>query len=124
MNYDHRYPTYRDWLRDDAVMPNEDPLVLTREVPPRDSAGAQQFFVFEPYGYPPAADAPPAATGPPWPEPGILRVVELVVSNGFDPASLGTTGPLANRATKPGFETQVHRWVFLSVAESSAVRCP
>jgi hypothetical protein len=37
-------------------------------------------------------------------------VVELVVSNGFEPAD--GTGTRPNRTTKPNFETQVFRWVF------------
>jgi hypothetical protein len=59
-----------------------------------------QPFPFHPYSY----DAPAA------PAPGGLHVVELVVSNGFEPAD--GTGTRPNRTTKPNFETQVFRWVF------------
>jgi hypothetical protein len=51
-------------------------------------------------------------------------VVEVVVSNGFDPVLVGTIAPGANRAPLPGFETQFHRWVFLTVPPSASVPCP
>jgi hypothetical protein len=57
-------------------------------------------FPFHPYTY----DAPGATVT------GGLHVVELVVSNGFEPAD--GTGARPNRMTKTNFETQVFRWVF------------
>ena len=106
-----------------TVLPNEDRTQLLRDVPPRTAGGAPQFFEFAPYDYPPAPGAPDAGVGPPYPYPGIVRVVELVVSNGFDPTVVGTAA-LSNRAPKPGFETQVQRWVFLTVPQSPTVPCP
>jgi hypothetical protein len=106
----------------DAVPPNADPTILTRDVPPRVS-GVPQYFLFKPYDFGPAQGAPDVGhSAKPYPDTGILRVVELVVSNGFDPAQ--ATSVLPNRAPAPGFETQVFRWVFLSVPESASVRCP
>jgi hypothetical protein len=58
---------------------------------------------------------------PPFDEAGTVRVVDLVVSNGFDPR---LELPLPMRTPLPGFETQVHRWVFVLVPESPAVPCP
>jgi hypothetical protein len=47
-----------------------------------------------------------------------VQVVELVVSNGFDSAT--PDGGLPNRTAKPGYETQVYRWVFQPVPGSAA----
>lgn len=120
VNYDPQSSvnsSYKEYV----VPPNADTTNLIREVPPR-AAGVQQFWAFRPYDYPPAIGAPDPGHGYPYPDPGILRVVELVVSNGFDPSVVGTA-PLSNRAALPGFETQVYRWVFLSVPQSATVRC-
>jgi len=121
VNYDPRFAAYSRTWRENPVPPNAETTNLLREVPPR-IGNAQQFFDFEPYQHPPAHDAPWPEHGSPWREPGILRVVELVVSNGFDPEASST--PLPNRKVKPEFETQVHRWVFLTVPESSEHPCP
>jgi hypothetical protein len=120
VNFDPRVTLNRTWVQEVAIPPNADTTNLIRSVP---------RFSFSPYDFGPAPGAPsvapvPRAGGASWyPQDGILRVVELVVSNGFDPAIVGTA-PLSNRAPKPGFETQVHRWVFLTVPESAAVPCP
>jgi hypothetical protein len=58
--------------------------------------------------------APASATLPVLP----VQVVELVVSNGFD--STPPDGGLPNRTAKPGYETQIYRWVFQPVAGSGA----
>ena len=86
------------------ILPNPDSTNLVRGVPE---------FVFRPYTYPPPMGTTPVP-GPPYNQDRVLHVVELVVSNGFDPSAVGTN---ANRAPKPGFETQYHRWVFLNTAE-------
>lgn len=105
------------------VPANPDPLILERDVPP---------FEFHPYGYPAPEElgsfASPSA-------PGIVHVVELVVSNGFDP---NPAAPEPNRtpAVIDGaarFEIQTYRWVFVHVPESppgcsagdpGCARCP
>ena len=51
---------------------------------------------------------------------GAVHVVELVVSNGFDPAADVVTATLPYRTPGPGFEIQVYRWVFLTVEPSLA----
>ncbi len=62
---------------------------------------------------------------------GALHVVELVVSNGFDPNADTPTAALPYRKPKLGFEVQVYRWVFLTVPPSpesctgaACVTCP
>lgn len=88
------------------VPADPNPLVLERTVPP---------FSFRPYGYPPppeiSAGADPTA-------PGVVHVVELVVSNGFD-ADPQAPEPNRTPAVVPGggrFEIQTYRWVFVNVA--------
>jgi hypothetical protein len=50
-------------------------------------------------------------------------VLELVVSNGFyDPVT--DPGPTPNRTPRPGFETQVYRWVFTYADLASCGGCP
>lgn len=120
VNYDFRAPTWNRMWRTppDVILPNADTTNLTRVLP---------SFTFEPYFAPPPYDTDIAASLDPfgiWTGEGIVRVVELVVSNGFDPSLLNTVAPGANRAPKTGFETQYHRWVFLTVPPSSSVPCP
>ena len=62
---------------------------------------------------------------------GALHVVELVVSNGFDPSADSPTAELPYRKPKLGFEVQVYRWVFLTVSPTpddctgqACVTCP
>jgi hypothetical protein len=115
VNYDYRDTSHSRIWQSSVIAPNADTTNLERPVP---------SFTFEPYQAPPPYGTP-ALTGPPYPDPSVLRVVELVVSNGFDPAAVGSTGPSANRASKlPAFQTQVYRWVFLTVPESASVPCP
>ena len=119
VNYDFRASPWNQMARPpDVILPNADTTNLTRILP---------SFTFNPYTYGPPYAPPgviPSLSGPPYYDAGVLRVVELVVSNGFDPALLNTVAPGANRAPKPGFETQYFRWVFLTVPESSSVPCP
>lgn len=67
------------------VVPSEDPTNITRIVPPY------------------AFDLSKTVDGP-------VHVVELLVSNGFQP--LSTTNPAQNRTPLPGFETDSFRWIF------------
>jgi hypothetical protein len=64
-------------------------------------------WVFHPYLYDPGADA---AAQQAFRDGGGIHVVELVVSNGFQP----DPGPAARpwRSPDQNFETQVYRWVF------------
>jgi hypothetical protein len=107
VNYD---PDNQDRRRPQLVTPvppDADPLVIRRDVP---------LFRVEPYDYVPIAGFAGSA-------PGAVHVVELVVSNGFDPG--GDAAELPNRSALPGFETQIYRWVLLNVPESqAAIPCP
>lgn len=118
VNYDFRDAPWNEIQNPNSqpiiVGPNADSTNLVRSLPP---------FPFYPYSKPPPYGTTPKLDGPPWPQPGVVRVVEMVVSNGFDPTVVGTT-PGGNRSPKPGFETQVYRWVFLTVPESASVPCP
>jgi hypothetical protein len=107
VNYDPENQDRRRPQLATQVPPDDDPLVIRRVVPP---------FRVEPYDYAPIVGFSGSA-------PGAVHVVELVVSNGFDPR--GDAAALPNRSALPGFETQLHRWVLLNVPESeSAVPCP
>lgn len=117
VNYDASRGLYFTPIQSDTVPPNPDPIELRRTVPPAGQGPLQ----FRPYDRP-----PPIGTGsrvdPPFDEAGTVRVVELVVSNGFDPDPPDLSLPM--RTPLLGFETQVHRWVFVLVPQSSAVPCP
>jgi hypothetical protein len=115
VNYDPGSTPNYTIQQTNTIQPNADTTNLIRLVP---------AFVFKPYDYPPS---PTVAQGvSPVPKPGststwysqgdILRVVELVVSNGFEPA---TTVDLPNKKPRPGFATQTYRWVFLSTTSVS-----
>lgn len=91
------------------VPPNPDALVLDRPVP---------TFTFSPYGFPPP---PELGTFPDYKSPGIVHVVELVVSNGFAAEGSPEYAQQPNRApgTTPDgasqFEIQTYRWIFVNV---------
>ncbi|HSN14514.1 MAG TPA: hypothetical protein VLT61_07760 [Anaeromyxobacteraceae bacterium] len=74
--------------------PDPNRPITTRAIPP---------YPFSPYSFGAAA--------------GTVHVVELVVSNGFDPAAdtvpVGGVPALPNRTPLPSFETQVYRWVIM-----------
>jgi hypothetical protein len=72
---------------------------LIQQVPAADDP-TNPIRVVQPYAF----DALLAGTTAP------LHVVELLVSNGFQPIS--TTNPPQNRAALPGYETSIYRWVF------------
>jgi hypothetical protein len=61
---------------------------------------------FKPYAFDPGD----AAARQAYRDGGGLHVVELVVSNGFQPGE--GTGPRPYRSTEPNFTTQAQRWVF------------
>jgi hypothetical protein len=112
VNYDPRFTPNAAFLEDYIIPPNANSNDLVRDVPP-----LPQFFNFRPYDFGPSPGAPAVPHQAPYDDEGILRVVEFVVSNGFDPQNTSSTLP--NRAPLKGFETQVFRWVFLSVPKSS-----
>jgi hypothetical protein len=119
VNYDFRDLAHSQIWDRAVIGPNADTNNLVRAVPP---------FQYEPYRYDPpyltTARFDGTTPGSRFPDAGIVRVVELVVSNGFDPGLVNTIAPGVNRTPQAGFETQYHRWVFLTVPESPAVRCP
>ena len=90
-------------------------------------------FSFAPYDFPPVPGTGGDATPP---APGGVQVVELVVSNGFDPdfdkpPPQSTLPYRKPRGGNPPFEVQLFRWVFLTVPASpanctgaSCVPCP
>jgi hypothetical protein len=96
--------------------------------PPADAADptlrATPELTFRPYDHLPAAGTgggdPRAA--------GAVTVLELVVSNGFDPAadtvSSDPLPPLPFRTPLPLFEIQVYRWVYVAVPPAGDVTCP
>jgi hypothetical protein len=107
VNYDADNQDRRRAQRAIQVLPDEDPLVIRRTVPP---------FRVEPYDFVPITGVAGNAVG-------AVHVVELVVSNGFDPR--GDSAPLPNRSALAGYETQLHRWVLLGVPEAEAsLPCP
>jgi hypothetical protein len=63
---------------------------------------------------------PPVEPNPPFKEAGLLRVVELVVSNGFDPDAVAPPAALPYRTPRLAFETQVYRWVFVTVPQGAS----
>jgi hypothetical protein len=71
-------------------------------------------FLFTPAGYAPIEGTGGGVGG----AVGAVHVVELVVSNGFDPAADFVTAALPFRTPGVGFEVQVYRWVFLTVPKS------
>jgi hypothetical protein len=113
VNYDYRDASHSRIWKSSVIGPNGDTTNLTRAV---------QAFTFDLYDPPPPYGAP-SLLGPPYRDAGVLRVVELVVSNGFDPSAtpdvVGNV-PAVNRAPRSGFETQVYRWVFLT---TSSIPC-
>jgi hypothetical protein len=114
VNYDASVPFTRTAQQESAIQPNPDTTKLVRVVP---------TFTFAPYQYPPVVGSG-ASMALPNSDPGVLRIVELVVSNGFDARANQAELSLPNRTAQSGFETQVYRWVFLTVPESTAVPCP
>ncbi len=79
-------------------IPPVDALTTLRTVTP---------WTFRPYDFDPGATEADRLA---FRQGGGLHVVELVVSNGFQPDAGAGARPY--RATEAGFETQVQRWVF------------
>ncbi len=104
---------------DRQVPPNPNPAILDRPVP---------TFTFRPYGYPAPSELIPAGSPTPSPSaPGVVHVVELVVSNGFasPPADAAqpnrTPGTTADGTSQ--FEIQTYRWTFVTVPEDPTATC-
>ncbi len=101
-----------------AVPPDPNALVLERQVP---------RFTFQPYGFPPATELGPAIANLPSDAPGIVHVVELVVSNGFATNPQDEQQPNRTPATTADgtshFEIQTYRWVFVNVPENPGATC-
>ncbi len=99
---------------EDALPPDPNPLELQRSVP---------GFTFRPYGY-----FPPLELGAfPGPDaPGVVHVVELVVSNGFDPSPDALEPNRTPAVTGDGgrFEIQTYRWTFVNVTPGPLLPCP
>lgn len=80
-------------------------------------------YAFRPYQFQPV----PGTGGEVKGAAGALHVVELVVSNGFDPAADTSVDPLPAlpyRTPAQGFEVQVYRWIFVLVPLSGTDLCP
>lgn len=109
--HDTNRQTIRNTVR--QVLPDDDPSVQTRSVP---------AFRFHPYDFAPAEETGIPAGTAPYGGPGLVHVVELVVSNGFDSSD---DVPEPNRTpahtTNVAFEVQVFRWTFVNVA---GLPCP
>jgi hypothetical protein len=115
VNYDptdlNFYPPKQE---DDIPGANANPPVTERTVP---------TFTFDPYAAIPTVGGTGGGSGQ---NVGAMHVVELVVSNGFDPGA-DPGSPLAAlpyRTPLPSFETQMYRWMFLTVPPSATVTCP
>lgn len=109
VNYDPDNQDRRTPVQTTQVPASDDPLVITRTVP---------TLTLVPYDFP-SLDPNGADGG----TVGAFRVVELVVSNGFDDA--GDAAALPNRSPEDGFEIQYYRWIFLDVPEAEAtIPCP
>lgn len=106
VNYDPLVqPRYTPEQEDDIPGVDATPPETRRDVPP---------FDFHPYDH-----VPIDGTGADPKAPGNVKIVELVVSNGFDPSADAPPAAWPRRTALPGFETQVYRWIFLTVAPST-----
>ncbi len=96
------------------VPPDPNALILERQVP---------SFVFKPYDFPSPAEIGGSFASRS--DPGIIHVVELVVSNGFAIPPDDAQQPNRTPATTPDgasqFEIQTYRWAFVNVA---GLPCP
>ncbi len=116
---DYRPDVAQRWAyqQNDEVPPDPNALILERQIP---------AFTFQPYGF-----APPTELGsgfPSWSSPGIVHVVELVVSNGFATSPEDkdqpnrTPGSTADGSSQ--FEIQTYRWIFVNVPASTTACAP
>jgi hypothetical protein len=114
VNYDPKdlsfYPPKRE---NDIPGSNANPPVTERTVP---------TFTFDPYASIPTIEGTGGGSGQ---NQGAMHVVELVVSNGFDPgADPGDpVAALPYRTPLRGFETQVYRWMFYTACAPGAPGC-
>ena len=93
-------------------------------VPPAESGAADPTrrtvptYTYAAYAYP-----DPINSSTPRNAAGVLHVLELVVSAGFDDSGSNPDSP-PNRTPATGFETQTYRWVFMTVPAGGDVTCP
>ncbi len=108
VNYDPADPARNaPRQKDDIPGTNTTPPQTRRTVPP---------FTFDPWAsYGTVGGTGNGTNGK---SPGAVQIVELVVSNGFDPAGEppGSGAPRPFRSPALGFETQMFRWVFVTTA--------
>jgi hypothetical protein len=79
-------------------------------------------FTFRPYDGYPTIEGTGGGSGQ---NAGAVHIVELVVSNGFDPdATDNPPSALPNRTPLPGFETQLYRWLFYTVQSCGPTPTP
>jgi hypothetical protein len=102
VNYDPANSDRRTPRQENGIAgSDETPPVIRRSVP---------TFSFHPYDPPPV----PGTGNGSGAIVGAMHVVELVVSNGFHAPP--EAAPLPYRSPAAGFETQLYRWTFLTVA--------
>ncbi len=114
VNYDPIDPGLR-------AIRQEDDIPGVDATPPQ-TERAVPLFTFFPYGS--WGNTIASSGGGSGRNEGAVQIVELVVSNGFDPAAVGPPVLLPNRTPLIGFETQVYRWVFMTVPQSATTVCP
>ena len=110
VNYDmtEEHPSQTPIGGDRTVLGNSDPTVLVRVM--TDTPFAGNGHAFYPYLHAPP-DGTGTRTGVPYNEAGTVRVVELLVSNNFQPEPSSPK----SRQPAPNYEVGLHRWVFLLV---------
>jgi hypothetical protein len=109
VNYDPTNSSrYRPTEQTDIPGLNVNPPVTERNVP---------TFSFNPYDFP-TIEGTGSGSGQ---NAGAVQIVELVVSNGFDPAADAGSVALPYRTPLLGFETQVYRWMFFTVPSCTPV---
>ncbi len=120
VNYDPTSQARSSYLASDDIPPPDTTDQTLRTVPPRP---------FRPYDFPPMLGTGGASSQ----SPGAVNVVELVVSNGFDPAydQPPPSVSLPYRKPKLNFEVQLYRWVFVTTppdpdtcTASTCLKCP
>ncbi len=96
------------------VPPDPNQLILERQVP---------TFSFGPYGFAAPSELGNVAAS----APGVVHVVELVVSNGFaappDDAEQPNRTPGTTADGTSQFEIQTYRWTFVNVPEDPGAGC-
>ncbi len=100
------------WFFDYAPTPPNDGILHPEQLPGSDTGETQRPVT-------PFCVALPAWTAGAAP----THVLELVVSNGFYDPAAEPPGATPNRTPRPGFETQVYRWVFSYADGASCGDC-